>query len=78
MLRILWGFLKQLGSLAGEIFVFVFAMAGLCLLAKYLGKAMVLVLPLLVLCLGLVFLSYARMRKRVKDRREAKARGTRR
>jgi hypothetical protein len=78
VLRIFWNFFKQLAALAGEVFVFIFAIAGLCLMLKYLGKAMILVLPLLVLFAGLGLLSYAKMRKRAKDRHDAKQRELRR
>ncbi len=77
MLKILWSFAKQLANLVGEIFILVFAVAGISIMVKYLGKAMILALPLMVLFSGLMLLAYTRWRKRMKARRESAARALR-
>jgi len=53
--------------------VVVLAVAGISILVKYLGKAMILALPLVVLIAGVLLLSLARMRKRARDQRERAA-----
>ena len=73
MLRILWTFVKQVGALILDILVVVLAVAGISILVKYLGKAMILALPLVVLIAGVLLLSLARMRKRARDQRERAA-----
>jgi general stress protein CsbA len=73
VLRILWTFVKQVGALILDILVVVLAVAGISILVKYLGKAMILALPLVVLIAGVLLLSLARMRKRARDQRERAA-----
>ncbi len=71
MLKILWSFAKQLANLVGEIVILVFAIAGISIMVKYLGRAMILALPLMVLFAGIMLLAYMRWRKRRKARRAA-------
>lgn len=65
---------RQLVNWMGEVVILVLAVAGISILVKYLGRAMILALPLLVLAAGLMLLAYVRWRKRRKARREAAAR----
>jgi lipopolysaccharide export LptBFGC system permease protein LptF len=69
VLRILWSFCKQLGVMLADILVVVFAVAGISIMVKYLGKAMILALPLVVIAVGLLLLWFARMRRRSRERR---------
>jgi hypothetical protein len=70
VLKILWSFAKQLASMVGEVAILVFTIAGISIMVKYLGKSMILAMPLVVLFAGLMLLAYTRWRKRMKARRE--------
>jgi hypothetical protein len=77
VLKILWSFAKQLANMVGEILILVFAISGISIMVKYLGKAMILALPLMVLFAGVMLLAYMRWRKRAQARRESAARALR-
>lgn len=70
VLRIFWNFFKQLGVMLADILVVVLSVAAISILVKYLGKAMILVLPLVVLAAGWLLLTLARARRRAKDKRD--------
>jgi sensor c-di-GMP phosphodiesterase-like protein len=77
VLKILWSFVIQLANMVGEILILVFTIAGISIMVKYLGKAMILALPLMVLFAGIMLLAYMRWRKRMKARRESAQRALR-
>lgn len=69
VLRILWTFFKQLVAMLADILVVVLSVAAISILVKYLGKAMILVVPIVVLAAGWALLSLARMRRRAQEKR---------
>lgn len=64
MWGIYWRFLKQIGAALWDTLVIVLAVMGIAIFMRYIGKAAIFAVPMVVLFVGIGLWAWLRMRER--------------
>lgn len=70
MWKIYWRFLKQLGGAFWDVLIIVLAVLGIAIFMRYIGKAAIFAVPMLVLFVGIGLWGWLRMRERKRRRKD--------
>lgn len=70
MWQIYWRFFKQLGGAFWDVLVIVLAVLGIAIFMRYIGKAAIFAVPMLVLFVGIGLWGWLRMRERKRRRKD--------